>query len=570
MKTGSFDNRAHHRVILYIFVLVVLYLVCLSFLPRSGFWITDNEYKFLQVQSILDGHPGADLPGSPPGVDPELRFLPYSQPFFVMYNQRLLSVFSPVFAVLSSLPFRAFGPAGLYFLPFIGTVLALLGVARIAARWGDSKTIAGAIFSAGLLTPLWFYTLTFWEHTLGVAAFVWAIAILLNVQESTPKHDALAAGLITAVGIWFRDELYLFAGLLVVFLLLRLRNRSLSTSQLRRFCLGLLIGLLPLWIYQYLTLGRPIGWHLTVHAGTVPDLSRHFADRGVVFYKLFVQSGPSLMWSWLTATPFLVAILLPAGVFERWKSFFLIFLVGFAALFSGITVLSLWNSGSPIQNLMISNSFFPASPLIVLGLLPVVGKARASTERRTARRLLFAYAALYMLTAPIIGSAGIHWANRFLLVLYPVLAVLAAAQIADFWTERVGPIRLYVTRYAAILAIGISFVAQLVSVQLLQKKLSVSTDLIQTVAKYPQKIVITDVFWVPPALAPLLSTRTAFLVSGHEELVDLSRRLYAMGHRQVLFLTWKGHIDPARHPTTTPDHGLGYFALDIVAAELAP
>ena len=101
----------------------------------DGFFVNDNGLKFIQVQALERsglGDPSIPWPGGP--VDPELRFAPLRPPFSRIVEGRLQASYSPVFAALSRVPFRAFGFAGLYLLPLAGALLTLWVSGRLAER----------------------------------------------------------------------------------------------------------------------------------------------------------------------------------------------------------------------------------------------------------------------------------------------------------------------------------------------------------------------------------------------------------------------------------------------------
>ncbi len=66
-----------------------------------------------------------DWPGR--ALDPDFRFNPQPPPFTVVQEGRLYSQYPPVFALLSSFPYRLFGFPGLYALPLLGGIATAAG-----------------------------------------------------------------------------------------------------------------------------------------------------------------------------------------------------------------------------------------------------------------------------------------------------------------------------------------------------------------------------------------------------------------------------------------------------------
>ena len=74
------------------------------------------------------------------------------------------------------------GDRALLVLPMLGGVLCALA-ARALARRGGASTGWTAFWAVGLLTPVSLYAVSFWEHTLGLAAMLWAIVWFVDVAR---------------------------------------------------------------------------------------------------------------------------------------------------------------------------------------------------------------------------------------------------------------------------------------------------------------------------------------------------------------------------------------------------
>ena len=85
--------------------------------------------------------------------------------------------------------------------------LSLALTAGLVRRWHLRAPVLVA--AACFATPLVFYAVEFWEMTLGVAA-VAAMFFLLD------RKNDLAAGLVLALGLWFRPEMFFFAVIAVI------------------------------------------------------------------------------------------------------------------------------------------------------------------------------------------------------------------------------------------------------------------------------------------------------------------------------------------------------------------
>ena len=116
-----------------------VYIACALWLPDGGFWINDNGLKFIQVEGLLRPGPTSfaiDWPGA--AIDPSYRFGPITRGFRHVSDGEVYAAYSPFFALLSAVPFRAFGLIGLYLLPLLGGLLSLWAVQQLAS-WGPLR-----------------------------------------------------------------------------------------------------------------------------------------------------------------------------------------------------------------------------------------------------------------------------------------------------------------------------------------------------------------------------------------------------------------------------------------------
>src|SRR5262249_55299688 len=147
--------------------------------------------RFIQLRSILR-HGDASV---------EHRF-PIGH-HFVTAGGKTHSMYSPVFAYASAPLFRIFGYWGLFVLPIAGTLLL---IALLPNRIGL------IVFFA---TPVLWYTLVFWEHTLAAALALAAFVLCGGGRPRPPGragHPAstcFLAGILVAASTLLREEGYI-------------------------------------------------------------------------------------------------------------------------------------------------------------------------------------------------------------------------------------------------------------------------------------------------------------------------------------------------------------------------
>ena len=178
----------HHRWDLAAAVVVLLsYALVLSVTPRHVFWSPDEGGKFLYVRSVRwqDGFT-YQIPYAGRPLDPEFEFflpeLTYPRPSATPSGTPHVRFATPIWFSLISLPgLAAFGITGLYLLPLLsGWLIAL--ISGLLARTFNPRLAPGAILVVGLATPVFFYSLTFWEHTPATLCALVAVWILVTAQ----------------------------------------------------------------------------------------------------------------------------------------------------------------------------------------------------------------------------------------------------------------------------------------------------------------------------------------------------------------------------------------------------
>jgi hypothetical protein len=416
------------------------------------------------------------------------------------------------------------------------------------------------VLLAGLCTPLWFYALVFWEHSIATCLCIAAIRSFLAASRRGSAPWAAASGAALGAALWFREELLLLAGLLLV--LLPLQAKEGRPRLLAAYAASLAALLVPLALFQEATVGSAFGHHVS---SNLAGAERHLASRLEVFYRLFCATGPGLGASLALTAPFAAALVLrpalPPRLF-RWA-------VPVGALYATAVALfalsPLLDSPAPIAHLLQSNSLLPAAPIAMLALF--TRRTPQDPGERAGRRLstvVLGYGLLYGLAAPLVSAKGIHWGNRYLLLLYPLLALLAArnllAWIRDPRARRALPLAGVLT------AIAVSLAAQICSLHLLRLKTDFSFRLNQALAERPEPVVVSDVWWAPQEMYSVFGEKPLFHVTEGPDLAALEGRLRAAGHDRFLFVTWERPV--SRPGVLVGDGGLGAFSLLLVPVRL--
>lgn len=545
----------------------LVYAATLAMLPPGGLWIVDNGNKRIQVEALLaSGFRDFSLPWPGLDLDPELAFNPMPNSFSVVSAGRLYSVFSPVFPALSALPFRLFGDAGLCLLPLLSSIALLGFVGRIAELAElPPRGSALAILVAGLATPLWFYAVIFWEHAVAASLCVGSVALAFDFLMRGSRLRLFLSGLAIALAMGMRDPLLLFAVVLGALVFFATPRERLRTGAI--FAAGLAAGLLPLALFQWFALGDPMGFHLThgfaPRAGEETGFGFHLRTRWAALYNLFLAAGGGLELSSLLMGPFALLLLVRPRLPGR-SHRALALAVGVWALAGAIVLaVSHATATSRIVQLLEGNGFFAAAPLLAVGLVRSRDPDATSASGRVVGWLLglvAGYALLYCALTPLRNTGGIHWGNRYLLELYPLLAVPCAVGLLRLWR---GSSAARGTAVVLALLAAASVALQVFSIDLLRRKLVFGEKLERAVRERPEEVVLTDVWWVPQTLAHEFFSKSIFVVSTAEQGKILLERLAKRGTREFLFVTADAGRPPDPRARVIEDEGLGFFTLRL-------
>ena len=279
-----------------------------------------------------------------------------------------------------------------------------------------------------------------------------------------------------------------------------------------------------------------------------------------------MASGPNLGLSLAVSAPFLILFAWYPRFSDRAFARTVPLIALAAAMGSAFTLAGYFRGPSAIAWLDRSNSLFNTAPILVLAFLrPAKPASPGPDPVRWLWTLALAFTVLYALAAPELTSRGLHWGNRYLLVLYPLLALLAGGNLVAWW--RAPARKNAAQRGAVLLAIAVSIAAQLYSVDLLHRKQTFTRRLNDEVRARPEQVVVTDVPWAAQEMYSVFYEKPVFFVRSPEHLRQLMEKLATTRYTSLAFVT-QGSTDlPASAETVVDDPGLGYFALRIFGLE---
>jgi hypothetical protein len=456
---------------------------------------------------------------------------------------------------------------GLLTLPAVWMLTGVL-VGRSSAR-SIAQPLALIVVALG--TPMWFYSMTFWEHAPAVCLATWSVAFCTRFISSGTKRDLALSALLCGLSVYLRDELYLLGGVLAAVSLTNGRNRW---HVLSVFAGTFVLSLVPLWAFNVLALGHVFGFHFAAGSVFEVGLIQHLAERGRVIGSLLLNNHDNTGLSVVLGGPYLLLWLTYPSVRDELFRPVVVLLAGLAAL-GGVAVMAGYlNSGSPVWWCRHANGLFAVTPILVLAFVrrragEVDGKdaARVQQNQRIRRALWLAvllYTLLYTLLTPSQHATGIHWGCRYLLLVYPLLGAMASVTLAEWWVTSRG--RPGFGPLIVCLSLSVTVAAQAYSLSLLHGRKKFSAALNRMVAQQPQEVLLATGWFVPQELAQSFYEKEIFLIRDHrhgDELISVLRRA---GRRDALFVGWPPAPDAATSGSTVLDDG----DLNFISVEMRP
>ncbi|GAB4111194.1 MAG: hypothetical protein Fur005_19650 [Roseiflexaceae bacterium] len=527
---------------------VILALGCLyswqlatSLQPINAFWSSDQGVKLLQIQSFIRQR--TSLAVAYPGAvyDPEQRFTPLRGQF-LQVGERSYGMFSDAFAIASSPFFFLFGYPGLYVLPLAAGLLSLAAIFWIARPLIGAWAALLVVLVSGLASPLWFYSVVFWEHTPALLLLLIAIGLIQRGLDDQRLWRLVVAGGCFALAAWLRNEAVLAVPAALVVLL---RMGGPWLQRLLALGGGAAIGMAPLLIYNQITFGAFVGPHVLVHLLAEPAapatltpwsvwLAEALQGRQIWFDFLLVPSAPPLIfWPTLLVLGVLGMQALigqrlqswPERQQQIWRGGAWIVVAALIVLAFGL------QTYRPGQ---FQTALIVAFPLALVGFLPV-----AQLPQSPAQRLLWQWSVWFIGLCWLakLPDGGAQWGPRMLLPTFPLLLIIAVDRLRQW-------LAIPEARGVAAGLIGATFLlgnvalfSQLAGLRELHAFNQANHTLVSTVAQSDQRVIITDTVYAPYLLAQIYyEDRLIYRVDNGADFEALVTQLAAGGVRSFYYL----------------------------------
>ncbi len=513
--------------------------VMLAALPPDGFFSSDEGEKFIQLRALAEnGFRDARIswPGGELGLD---RRYAVVERFFESRGGELYSPHPLLFALASAPGWLLFGFRGLYLLPLLaGAATVLLATALARALGVRRPWLAGAVVA--FASPIFFYSLCYWEHALAVALWLGGFALL--VRRSRPR--LAAAGALWGLGAALRPEFYWLAACGAVALFLFNKGERLRTVLWP--AAAFVITAVGVELLTWAVWGQPPFMRLASNLA-------YGGPRGPAAFIYGVGHSLVPVFPWyLGAAAAAVAIFALAGL--KWRPGVYVAAVGAVPL-----TLAYWQffrgHATPLA------AAFPA----VFGLLFLATpEGRRPFRGMSALEKSFyaaaaAFAATLFVVAP--DTSGYAWGPRFLLYVVPAAAVALARAVDGGAGRKV--VAALIVAFAAL-----SAATQLFGLARLADGKAARRELVAFLASRTPAPVLTNKWYLTPYVAPLYFRQPFVLITEESQLPDVRAKLAAGGIERAYFVS-----EPPPPGLARDDYILGLtttLARDFDVADVRP
>lgn len=523
------------------FVLIA-YVCFLQLTPEGCFWITDGGNKFVQLRSFSEtGSIAIDYPAE--DIDPRKRFFPRGGHHFKSINDKMYSFYPPYFSLISAPFYKLFGWNGIFIIPLFSTIACLFFVFKILQflRLPKERIL---LFLSAFGTPLFFYSLTFWEHTLAVLLSTASVYLALLALSGTRPglFLSLAGGFIGAAAA-FREESYvLLAAMVGAFMICSDQKRN---SYLVSLFGGFLSAALPLWVFNYMMYGHILGLHPVIYRelpGGPPLLSLQGAAMKVsnffVYLFRFHAAGSNEQFlTTLLVIPFILAT--ATGVIMKKNGGYILnfkILILAICTFSSLVLATLLiTNPKPIINTLWTQSLVTSIPFVVfffINLRNLLANPTFGIKFLTATSFFYIVATCLCLNQ---RDMGVIWSARHFLAIIPVLTVISWFSLLKMLdSAKREKMRIAFLSIMGLLAFS-SIIVQGHGVKTLILKKHASEKLIQAASHTTTDIILTDIFWLPAELASLYHFKKIMQIRSDSDVPALLE-LYSENNLQEYIL----------------------------------
>jgi hypothetical protein len=578
----KFTTRVHLREYIALGFVLAVYVITFSLMPKNVFWSPDEGIRFMMSEILNPGFDDQDSSGYPgSGKDPAYRFHPsYYRYAGILYpvpnsDGTVKHPWATVFPLLSGWLFDNFGITGIYLIPMISGWLTTLVVWRLSRKLIPSMAF-WVILLVGLGTPLYFYSQVFWDHTLATLLGIAALSVVVMHPKPTIKLTVLVV-LLLLIAAALRVEMLVFA--LCLGLAWRMSKRRahragdapvelgngdgppdqdsswtcLNPKTKLLAEIGFVVFVTLLSLVLILAFVLPVRYQSEINQMIVnlKNIDNFLAASGGFLVRnigqlphLLINSpaaeglllSEGLIWAGILAILLcLGAVLVRSRILQ--SSMLILSMVLMCAL-SLAAVLA-------AQSYRSLHGIFISAPY---GVIVIFALPQAWQRRKYPELVIFLCAALYLvvgITTVLLFRAGrengtwpgLEWGQRYLLTLYPILAVLSLLVLKDYLKSLRPSFSKNIVMGVLIFMMVISVQIQLRGVWMLHQSKQTISGWLAFLPDQASEPVVTDVWWLPATLATYFTTHEMYSINDAEDFTEWVARVGVKGLESFTYVS---------------------------------
>ncbi len=459
-------------------------------LPSDGLFSADSGPKYWQTWAFAEGD-GIPRTFEYPAHALDPRFL-HVPAFTVGVNGRLASIYPVLFPLLSAGPVALFGDRALRLVPWLAALAAAWAAGLMASSLRGRDVTGGVAAMVLAATPLAFYSVTFWEHSL---AALLVVAGILSVVGRRPENAIrwwrwALFGLLIGTGAWVRTEVGFLAPVVLMAMLIGPQGRRLGLALAG--VAGVVAGVAIGGVVQFLCLGRWLPLHVTYHVAPTFHSQPFFSSRieSVLRFLSPHWSCGLAVLVWVLA----LAVVLTGRASRSRVGLTLATAAVGCSVFAGVAIpLGRWLQGA--RPTVAFPEAAPAATWMILSAMPVVlwGHDRRVHPQR--RMVVPVVAAVWLPVSVFLvwSVRSFEWGGRlFLPSVVTLVAVMGSFPLAA------GPMKRF-RRLTVGLAIAMALVIQGLGLVLVHHGTTTHRGIAAEIEAFidPAEPVITDAYMVP-------------------------------------------------------------------------
>ncbi|MHC4454408.1 MAG: ArnT family glycosyltransferase [Planctomycetota bacterium] len=462
-------------------------------------------------------------------VDRDMVFTPYNTWAVIVKEGKIYSHFSPLFPWLSSFFYTMYGSSGLYIIPALSGFLSMIIMYHFACRFLNDKQSLFCSIMLGLGTPIFFYSLSFWEHSFAFLIVMIILLISLKVIEGKSILLILFAPLIILCLLIRSESIVFVFSLLLAGIIAFWKDLPKYRNLLFSTCIIVVIFGGAFVVFNLKDSGTLLGVHITKHLPHGYDQLYYWIHKTlipgyfrikIIFSLLFRTGIGQGIQGTAILTMLALSIIFLAVAFMRKNERFVKNKIVHLAIYLSLAILTfaavinIFSHSTPI-------GLFQVTPFVVFSFFIFL----ENSNDRLLRYLKFLTIIYFIIILFLPYHGQTQWGPRYILYIYPLLIILSWKAIPIIKKKFNIPNGIFLQGLFFIL-LFLSFIIQINGVLRLYNNKKHQTDIEAIMTTEPTGVIISEFENTLPMYYPRNYSEKLFFCANNGNISELIKRLY--------------------------------------------